>query len=81
MQSIAWSPFIGKSDIPCWIGVRIADAHLDRNHWSLFPAVFGDRRLPLGIYDELMGMLVHGCLGEPIDPRLVFHEKSPSLMS
>jgi len=31
------------------------------NHWSLFPVVFEGRRLPLGIYDELMGMLVHGC--------------------
>ena len=81
MQSTAWSPFIGKSDIPCWIGVRIAYVHLDRNHWSLFPVVFKGRRFPRGVYDELMGMLVHGCFGELIDPTLVFHEKSSSSIS
>jgi len=81
MQSIAWSPFIGKSDIPRFFGVQIAYVHLDRNHWSLFPVVFEGRRLPLGVYDELMGMLVHGCFGEPIDSRLVLHEKSPPSMT
>ena len=39
-----------------------------RSHWSLFPAAFNDRRLPLVVYDELMGMLMHGCVGEPIFP-------------
>jgi len=31
-------------------------------HWSLFPVVFGGRRLPLDVYDELMRVLVHGCV-------------------
>ena len=39
---------------------------LDRTHWSLFPVVFKGRTLPLGVYDELMGILVHGCIGEPM---------------
>ena len=47
----------------------------NRNHWSLFPAVFEGRYLPVEVYDELIGILVHGCIGEPIDSRpLVFHE-------
>ncbi|KAI0296395.1 hypothetical protein BC826DRAFT_232371 [Russula brevipes] len=32
------------------------------NHWSLFPVAFDDRRLPLGVHDELIGMLTHGCI-------------------
>ncbi|KAH9981642.1 hypothetical protein BJV74DRAFT_887437 [Russula compacta] len=32
------------------------------NHWSLFPAVFEGRRLPLHVYDELTGILMHGCI-------------------
>jgi len=32
------------------------------NHWSLYPAVFKGRRLPLHVYDEVMGMLAHGCV-------------------
>ena len=28
--------------------------------------VFDDRRVPLVVYDELMGMLMHGCVGKPI---------------
>jgi len=32
------------------------------NHWSLYPAVFKGRRLPLHVYDELLGMLAHGCI-------------------
>ncbi|KAF8481757.1 hypothetical protein DFH94DRAFT_732796 [Russula ochroleuca] len=32
------------------------------NHWSLFPAVFNDRRVPLDAYDELMGILLYGCV-------------------
>jgi len=32
------------------------------NHWSLFPVVFGGRRLPLAVYDELTGILAHGCV-------------------
>jgi len=51
------------------------------NHWSLFPVVFKGRRFPGGVYDELMGMLVHGCFGEQIDSTLVFHEKSSSSIS
>jgi len=31
-------------------------------HWSLFPVVFDGRRLPLDVYDELMGILMHGCV-------------------
>ena len=34
--------------------------------------VFGDRRLTLDVYDELMGILTHGCIGEPIGLRLSF---------
>jgi hypothetical protein len=34
--------------------------------------VFDDRRLPLEVYDELMGILVHGCVGKPIGLRLGF---------
>jgi hypothetical protein len=32
------------------------------SHWSLFPVVFDDRRLPFEVYDELMGILMHGCV-------------------
>ncbi|KAI9509036.1 hypothetical protein F5148DRAFT_814390 [Russula earlei] len=32
------------------------------NHWSLFPAISGDRYPPEYIYDELMGILAHGCI-------------------
>ncbi|KAF8474432.1 hypothetical protein DFH94DRAFT_855629 [Russula ochroleuca] len=32
------------------------------SHWSLFPVVFADRRLPLDAYDELSGILLHGCV-------------------
>ncbi|KAN0108993.1 hypothetical protein V8E52_009776 [Russula decolorans] len=37
-------------------------AKLNWNHWSLYPAVFKGRRLPLHVYDELLGMLAHGCI-------------------
>ncbi|KAH9030261.1 hypothetical protein EDB83DRAFT_2319368 [Lactarius deliciosus] len=36
------------------------------SHWSLFPVNFSQRRLSKGVYDELLGMLVHGCIGEHI---------------
>ncbi|KAF8496545.1 hypothetical protein F5888DRAFT_1907347 [Russula emetica] len=42
-----------------------AEHHLEGlywNHWSLYPAVFKGRRLPLHVYDELIGMLAHGCV-------------------
>ncbi|KAI0250655.1 hypothetical protein BJV78DRAFT_1283075 [Lactifluus subvellereus] len=32
------------------------------NHWSLFPVVFEGRCLPLPVYDELAGILSHGCV-------------------
>ena len=32
--------------------------------------MFDDRRLPFEVYDELMGMLMHGCVGELIGPKL-----------
>ncbi|KAI0250647.1 hypothetical protein BJV78DRAFT_1283069 [Lactifluus subvellereus] len=32
------------------------------NHWSLFPAVFEGRRLPISVYDELVGILSYGCI-------------------
>ncbi|KAI0277909.1 hypothetical protein BGY98DRAFT_934068 [Russula aff. rugulosa BPL654] len=32
------------------------------NHWSLFPIVFDGRRLLFDVYDELMGILMHGCI-------------------
>ncbi|KAH8987900.1 hypothetical protein EDB92DRAFT_1948398 [Lactarius akahatsu] len=31
-------------------------------HWSLFPAVFDGRRLVQAVYDELVGILSHGCM-------------------
>ncbi|KAI0250653.1 hypothetical protein BJV78DRAFT_1393295 [Lactifluus subvellereus] len=37
----------------CWVA---------RNHWSLFPVVFEGRCLPLPVYDELAGILSHGCV-------------------
>jgi hypothetical protein len=48
---------------------------VDRNHWSLFPVIFNGRHLPLDVYDELMGILMHGCVGESIDLRLEFRER------
>ncbi|KAI0301654.1 hypothetical protein B0F90DRAFT_1936389 [Multifurca ochricompacta] len=36
--------------------------YLGRNHWSLFPVVFDGRSIPLGVYDELVGILSHGCM-------------------
>ena len=45
---------------------------LDRNHWSLFPVDFDGRRLPLEVYDELMGILMHGCVGKSVGLRLCF---------
>ena len=35
-----------------------------RNHWSLFPVVFEGRSLPSQVYDELLGILAHGFMGE-----------------
>jgi hypothetical protein len=32
-------------------------------HWSLFPAVFDGRCLQPEVYDELVGILSHGCMG------------------
>ncbi|KAN0131017.1 hypothetical protein V8E53_011150 [Lactarius tabidus] len=32
------------------------------SHWSLFPVNFEQRKLSEGIYDELLGMLIHGCV-------------------
>ncbi|KAI0287385.1 hypothetical protein BC826DRAFT_53980 [Russula brevipes] len=32
------------------------------NHWSLFPVVFDGRRVSPDIYDELLGILGHGCV-------------------
>ncbi|KAI9509029.1 hypothetical protein F5148DRAFT_1375430 [Russula earlei] len=31
-------------------------------HWSLYPAIFDNRRLPPEAYDELIGILSHGCI-------------------
>jgi len=52
-----------------WLSSRL---HLDymnsyppfRTHWSLFPAVFDDRRLGSDICDELVGILTYGSMGE-----------------
>lgn len=32
------------------------------SHWSLFPVNFGQRKLSEEVYDELLGMLTHGCI-------------------
>ncbi|KAF8267957.1 hypothetical protein EI94DRAFT_1729155, partial [Lactarius quietus] len=32
------------------------------NHWSLFPVVFDGRCLQPAVYDELVGILSHGCM-------------------
>ncbi|KAI9509033.1 hypothetical protein F5148DRAFT_814395 [Russula earlei] len=45
---------------PAHIRHRLEDLYW--NHWSLFPAVFKGRRLPRRVYDELMGILTHGCV-------------------
>ena len=34
-----------------------------RTHWSFFPVVFDGRRLQPEVYDELIGILSHGCMG------------------
>ena len=31
------------------------------------------RRPPLDVYDELMGILMHGCVGEPVNLTLGFY--------
>jgi len=36
--------------------------HLYWYHWSLFPVNFNQHKLSRDIYDELLGMLVHGCI-------------------
>ena len=46
--------------------VSCALIRLDRNHWSLFPVVFEGRSLLPDVYDELIGILAHGCIGEPM---------------
>jgi hypothetical protein len=50
-------------------------SHFARNHWSLFPTVFEGRRLPLPVYDELMGILLHGCVGEFVGLSLGLDDK------
>ncbi|KAH9003371.1 hypothetical protein EDB86DRAFT_2891724 [Lactarius hatsudake] len=43
----------------------ILNLHIDvllRTHWSLFPAVFNGRCLQAAVYDELVGILSHGCM-------------------
>jgi len=52
--------------------------YLDRNHWSFFPACFEGRNLPNGTYDELMGILVGGCMGTPM-PGWLFVFKNPNV--
>jgi len=52
-----------------------------RNHWSLFPVVFGRRCPSLDIYDELMGILMHGCVGESIGPKLNFLRESANIVT
>jgi len=45
---------------PAHLKHRLEDLYW--NHWSLFPVVIGGRRLPAGVYDELLGILAHGCV-------------------
>ncbi|KAI9458569.1 hypothetical protein BJY52DRAFT_1169896 [Lactarius psammicola] len=49
-----------------WIGSRAHVKHrleaLYWSHWSLYPAVVEGRCLEPAIYDELMGILSHGCM-------------------
>ena len=59
----------------CWIGVSHAD-FLNRNHWSLYPVVFQGRDLSPDAYDELMGILTHGCIGEYFDPTSVIRART-----
>ena len=54
--------------------------YLDRNHWSLFPVVFDGRGLQPGVYDELMGILMHGCVGKSIGSKLEFQRKRPTTL-
>ena len=37
--------------------------------------VFNGRSLPLGVYDELVGILAHGCIGELMTLSYFEHEK------
>ena len=54
--------------------------YLDRNHWSLFPVVLDGRRLPIDVYDELQGILMHGCVGEFISSKFRILEKDATLV-
>jgi hypothetical protein len=71
VQSIIWriytgtSPLIHQSSCKAELGFLVLISSY-RNHWSLFPAVFKGRRLSPHVYDELMGMLAHGCVGESV---------------
>ncbi|KAH9027058.1 hypothetical protein EDB84DRAFT_1239959, partial [Lactarius hengduanensis] len=42
-----------------WVG---SPAHVSASHWSLYPVFFEGRRLECEIYDELVGILSHGCV-------------------
>ena len=75
LESLYWSVYHLQLD---W---RCERRHfLHRNHWSLFPVIFVGRRLPLDVYDELMGILMHGCVGESIGPKLEFLRR-PTLVT
>jgi hypothetical protein len=47
-----------------------------RTHWSLIPTVFAGRYLQRDIYDELVGMLSHGCMGEFMSLSLLSSQSS-----
>jgi hypothetical protein len=46
-------------------------------HWSLFPVVFDGRRLVSDVYDELVGILSHGSMGEFVLSRYSRHTAQP----
>ncbi|KAH8982874.1 hypothetical protein EDB92DRAFT_1617467 [Lactarius akahatsu] len=58
-----------------WVGSPAHVKHrleaLYWSHWSLYPAFFEGRRLECQIYDELVGILSHGCVGKSAS--LVLH--------
>ncbi|KAH9074275.1 hypothetical protein EDB83DRAFT_2516038 [Lactarius deliciosus] len=51
-----------------WVGSPAHVKHrleaLYWSHWSLYPVFFEGRRLESEIYDELVGILSHGCVGK-----------------
>ena len=59
LEALYWCFCYAELDLGC-----IDRYCLSRSHWSLYPNVFERRRLEPAIYDELVGILSHGCIGK-----------------